>query len=416
MGLDTGLSSSSKVPTLVALFTELLAEKASTSIMANLPSIERRQPTRGPPPRPCLCEFSPLTSSRLERSLIQGEQMANTIAHLFPILDSQSSSPLARRAVQAPLDSTGCRTEYRPLPSRSILSKVNSKRRMPFAYAINPYRGCEFACRYCYARYAHEFLELTPDDFEHKIYFKQNTAWLLAQEMKHLKPGTEIALGTATDPYQPLERRQKITRSLLQVFAETTGFGLGIVTKSTLILRDRDLLQQIAQRHKLTIHFTVTTVDTRLARILEPRAPRPDLRIRALAGIRRAGLRAGVLCSPLMPGITDSPTSIRAVAKAAAAAGANFFAAGVLFLKPCSLPTFLDFVGRHFPAQLEAYKQRYATNAFVSSAYRKRVEDLVQQVRQEYQLGRRYGGQDAETQTESPEPVELQPWLPFAGA
>lgn len=285
---------------------------------------------------------------------------------------------------------------------------------MPFTYAINPYRGCEFACRYCYARYAHEFLELTPEDFEHKIYFKQNAAWLLAQELKHLKPGTEIALGTATDPYQPLERAQQITRSLLEVFAASRGFGLGIVTKSTLILRDRDLLQQIAQRHKLTISFTVTTVDTHLARILEPRAPRPDLRLQALAGVRQVGLRAGVLCSPLMPGITDSPGSIGAVAKAAAAAGANFFAAGALFLKPSSLPTFLEFVGRHFPAQLEAYKQRYGTSAFVSPAYRKRVEDLVQRVRQEYKLGRRYGRHDAEIQPESPEPVELQPWLPFA--
>ncbi|HEY6488359.1 MAG: radical SAM protein [Terracidiphilus sp.] len=342
--------------------------------------------------------------------------MANLAGSLFPILDQQPISPLARRAGLAPLDSSGCLTEYRPLPSRSILSKVNSKRRMPFTYAINPYRGCEFACRYCYARYAHEFLELTPQDFEHKIYFKQNAAWLLAQELKHLKPGAEIALGTATDPYQPLERKQKITRSLLEIFATTRGFGLGIVTKSTLILRDRDLLQQIARRHKLTIHFTITTVDTRLARVLEPRAPRPDLRLQTLAGICQAGLRAGVLCSPLMPGITDSPRSIGAVAKAAAAAGANFFAAGALFLKPCSLPTFLDFVGRHFPAQLEAYKQRYGTNAFVSPAYRKRVEDLVQRIRREYKLGSRYGGQDAEIQPEIPDPVQLQPWLPFAGS
>jgi DNA repair photolyase len=335
---------------------------------------------------------------------------------LFPILDSRPISPLARTAAEAPLDSTGCLTEYRPLASRSILSKVNSKRKMPFTYAINPYRGCEFACRYCYARYAHEFLELTPDEFEHKIYFKENAGWLLKQELKQLKPGTEIALGTATDPYQPLERKQGITRSLLQVFAETRGFGLGIVTKSTLIVRDLALLKQIGQRHKLTVHLTVTTTDQMLARILEPRAPRPDLRLRVVGRLRRAGLTAGVICSPLMPGITDSRSSISAVAKAAAAVDASFFAAGPLFLKPCSLPTFLDFLRKHFPGQLEAYKQRYATSAFVSPAYRSRIQELVNLIRRENRLGQRYVEEETvKNAIESSAQVELQPWLPFSG-
>lgn len=332
---------------------------------------------------------------------------------LFPILDSKSVSPLARTAAQSPLDSTGCLTEYRPLPSRSILSKVNSKRKLPFTYAINPYRGCEFACRYCYARYAHEFLEMTPEDFEHKIYFKPNAAWLLAQELKRLKPGTDIALGTATDPYQPIERKQKITRSLLDVFAQTRGFGLGIVTKSTLIVRDLDLLKEIAKRHKLTVHLTVTTLDRDLARILEPRAPRPDLRIQTVARLRQAGLRAGVMCSPLMPGITDSRSSISAVAKAAASVDASFFFAGALFLKPCSLPTFLDFVGRHFPNQLDAYKRRYATSAFVSAAYKDRIAELVNLIRSENNLGQRYPQEAIENAMEKNSALAMQPWLPF---
>jgi DNA repair photolyase len=341
--------------------------------------------------------------------------MANTF--LFPILDAKQISRLARSAADAPLDSAGCLTEYRPLTTRSILTKVNSKRKLPFTYAINPYRGCEFACRYCYARYAHEFLELTPEEFEHKIYFKENAAWLLAQELKKLKPGTEIALGTATDPFQPLEQKQRITRSLLEVFARTSGFGLGVVTKSTLILRDIDLLKEIASRHKLTIHVTVTTTDRNLARILEPRAPRPDLRISTVARLRRAGLRTGVMCSPLMPGITDSPSSIRAVAKAAAAADASFFFAGALFLKPCSLPTFLSFVGQHFPDQLEAYKRRYANSAFVSTEYRKRMEELVNSIRVENKLGqRRAEKQPSPSSVGNSQPIELQPWLPFFGS
>src|ERR1700761_311416 len=119
---------------------------------------------------------------------------------LFPILDSPASSTLARAAAAAPLHSTGCLTEYRAIASRSIVGKTVSKRGLPFTHTINPYRGCEFACRYCYARFTHEFLEIPdPDEFEHKIYFKQNAAWLLAQELARLKPGTEIALGTATD-------------------------------------------------------------------------------------------------------------------------------------------------------------------------------------------------------------------------
>src|SRR5579863_6152983 len=314
---------------------------------------------------------------------------------IFPILQSSPLQPsplagLARTAAEAPLDSTGCLTEYRPLTSRSIVNKVISNRGLPFSHAINPYRGCEFACRYCYARYTHEFLEMTPGDFERKIYFKQNASWLLDQELKRLKPGTQIAIGTATDPYQPLERKLKITRSLLEVFARHSGFRLGIISKSALISRDIDVLKEIARNNQLTVHITVTTMNAKLARQLEPRAPRPDLRIRTLAQMRHAGLRAGVMCSPLMPGITDSASSIRAVARAASAAGASFLASGALFLKSCSLPTFLGFVGEHFPEQLEAYKRRYAGSAFVSSAYKERMGALVDQICKEFKLGKRH--------------------------
>jgi DNA repair photolyase len=337
---------------------------------------------------------------------------------LFPILEHPPSR-LARSAADAPLDSTGCLTEYRPLQTRSIVGKTTSNRGLPFTHTINPYRGCEFACRYCYARYTHEFLELRdPEEFERKIYFKENAAWLLAHELAQLKPGTEIALGTATDPYQPLERKQRITRSLLEVFARKSGFRLGIVTKSTLITRDIDVLNEVAARHQLTIHLTVTTMNAKLARILEPRAPRPDLRMQTVARLREAGLRAGVLCSPLMPGITDSRSSINYVARAAAAAGASFLAAGALFLKPCSQPTFFRFVKEHFPDKLADYERRYAGGAFVSTEYRKRVTDLVESICREHKLGKRYFDQLASGDGPG-KPVErvvAQPWLPFAGA
>jgi DNA repair photolyase len=341
--------------------------------------------------------------------------MAN-MESLFPILESKSITPLARRAAQASLDSSGHLIEYRPLDSRSILTKVVSGRKLPFTHSINPYRGCEFGCRYCYARYTHEFLEFSPDEFERKIYFKQNAAWLLEQELKRLKPGTEIALGTATDPYQPLERRQRVTRSLLEVFARQTGFKLGIVTKSALISRDIDLLEKIAEKNSLTLHITVTTMNTKLARILEPRAPRPDLRIRTVAELREAGLRTGVMCSPLMPGITDTRPSIDAVARAAAAAGADFLFAGALFLKSCSQPTFLKFVGENFPSQLEAYKKRYSSSAFVSAEYKNRVRDLVESIRREHKLGVRYSGHSEwqDMHGGAVPAASKQPWLPFS--
>ena len=210
-----------------------------------------------------------------------------------------------------------------------------------------------------------------------------------------------IAIGTATDPYQPIERRARITRGILEVFAGERGLSLGIVTKSTLIERDIDLLQQIAEKNDLTVHITITTNDPRLARILEPRAPRPDLRFRTLRRLREAGLRAGVMCSPLMPGITDSAHAVNTMGRKSREADASFFFANPLFLKLCSKATFLAFVHEHFPELDAVYAKRYQ-DAFVSRAYQNRVADLVAAVRKKYRLGIRF----AETRTVSGENTE----------
>ena len=281
--------------------------------------------------------------------------------------------------------------EFRTLQTRSLLNRVVSKRGIFFDWAINPYRGCEFGCRYCYARYTHEFLDKAdPLLFEREIYIKQQAAWLLRQELKQVAPDEEIALGTATDPYQPIERRAKVTRSVLEVFAEHAGLTLGIVTKSTLIERDVDLLVQIAARNRLTICLTITTPDARLARVLEPRAPRPDLRFSTVERLREAGLRVGILCSPLMPGITDTAPALERMAAKARKAGACFLSAQPLFLKPCSRPVFLRFVEDHFPQLLPAYETRYRERAFVSKAYAERVRALVQAVVRKHGLGERF--------------------------
>ena len=335
--------------------------------------------------------------------------MAKLQPDLFPILPAESTPPtgIARLATAGAPCGDGHLVEFRTLPVRSILNNSISRRRLMFSKSINPFRGCEFACRYCYARYTHEFMELRqPEDFERKIFIKQNAAWLLRQELRHVRPGEEIALGTATDPYQPVERTAQVTRSLLEVFAEQSGLRLGIVTKSTLIERDILLLQQIAARNELVLHLTITTPDVKLARILEPRAPRPDLRFRTVSRLRKAGLRAGILCSPLLPGITDTLEALDAMARRARRADASFFAAQPLFLKPCSRETYLAFVRENFPKLEAMYRRRFDADAFVSRAYEQRMATLVDVVTRKHGLHLR--GTDAlltHDVTANPEPA-----------
>ncbi|GGA53009.1 hypothetical protein GCM10011507_00080 [Edaphobacter acidisoli] len=337
--------------------------------------------------------------------------MAKTTSpNLFPILDQPHLTGIARLAAEATHADQGHLIEFRALNVRSVLNHTTSRRGLPFAWSINPYRGCEFACRYCYARYTHEFMELRdPASFERIIFLKKNAAWLLQQELRHIDPADEIALGTATDPYQPIERRARITRSLLEVFAAHSGYRLGIVTKSTLIARDTDLLQQIARRNSLTVHITITTEDTSLARKLEPRAPRPDLRFATVTRLRAAGLRVGILCCPLLPGITDSEETLDGMARRAAAHGACFFSANPLFLKPCSRPTFLSFVREHFPTLVADYARRYSHADFVSPAYRTEIATRVARICRRYNLGRRSVG---EMMTIPPQPAAALPFTP----
>src|SRR5260370_986192 len=195
------------------------------------------------------------------------------MAELFPQLEPPSPLVgIARLAAEGEAIAEGHQVEYLAIENRSLLAKCTSSR-VPFAWMINPYRGCEFACKYCYARYTHEFMELRDGlDFERKIYVKQHAAWLLRQELKQVRPGQSIAIGTATDPYQPAERKFGITRSILEEFALHEGLSLGIVTKSHLVLRDLDLLRAIAAKNRLSVHITITTLQTKLARVLEPRA------------------------------------------------------------------------------------------------------------------------------------------------
>jgi len=299
---------------------------------------------------------------------------------------------IARIAAEGESLREGHNVEYFTLGIRSLLSRVVSQRNLPFQWAINPYRGCEFACKYCYARYTHEFMELRDGvDFERKIFVKQHAAELLRRELRRVKSGESIAIGTATDPYQPAERRFEVMLTILEELARHSGLEIGIVTKSNMVVRDIEILRRVAEYNQLYVNLTVTTVDTELARVLEPRAPRPDLRLEAVRQLNLAGVDAGVICAPVLPEITDRPRDLEALVKAASEAGARYIYANPLFLKPCSAAVFMPFLEEHFPALVELYRRRYTDHAFLPKGYSERLSRLMANLRQRYGIGGEHG-------------------------
>src|SRR5712691_8012504 len=304
---------------------------------------------------------------------------------------------IARLAAFSPPAETRRKSEERPeyfvLPVKSILNRCASNR-VTYEWTINPYRGCEFACKYCYARYTHEYMELDGSEFEKKIYVKKDAAPLLAHDISRKysyaskssggeKPD-HIAIGTATDPYQPAEREHGVTRACLEELGKREGLSISIITKSNQIVRDIDVLKKIATRSSLQIDITVTTMRPRLARMLEPRAPRPDLRLAAVKELREAGLQVGVSASPLLPGITDGEGELESVAAAAKEAGAQWFFSGVLFLMPSSARQFLPFVGEKFPRLARRYEQWYSKNGYAPEEYRRKASERVARIRRKY--------------------------------
>jgi DNA repair photolyase len=212
----------------------------------------------------------------------------------------------------------------------------------------------------------------------------------LRQELRRVKPGEDIALGTATDPYQPAEKRYEVTRAILEEFARHSGLELGIVTKSNLVLRDSDVLLDIAKNNQLFVNLTITTLNTDLARILEPRAPRPDLRLDAMRKLNELGIQAGVICAPVLPSITDSPRDLEALVRATAEAGGKYIFANSLFLKPCSAAVFLPFLEQHFPHLVKSYAERFSGQSFLSQSYRRRLSQLMARLREKYGIQNKY--------------------------
>jgi DNA repair photolyase len=285
--------------------------------------------------------------------------------------------------------------KYYGSPARSIL---NDPETTGMGYwSINPYVGCAFGCAYCYARYAHRYVmeRAASDDrmgaalgeafaelppwlaFERNIFVKHNAPEILSRTLRHgsdkhlaLLDGEAIVIGTATDPYQPAERRFRVTRRILEVLAEHPGLTVCVISKSPLITRDIDVLSRIARSSDLSVHISLITLNRELARRLEPRAPTPEARLRALARLREAGIDTGINCMPVLPGITDNASDLDALVKRVAEAGATYVGACALRLQSAARKRYLPFIEKEFPHLAERYSNTYAHGYQAGERYR----------------------------------------------
>lgn len=297
---------------------------------------------------------------------------------------------IARLAAQGHSLDSKRRVAYRTLPTRKWLNRCHSQR-VPFHWSINPYRGCEFGCKYCYARFTHEFLERRDaDSFETEIYVKEWDAAAFRQELAAVRPGHILGVGTATDPYQPAERRFGRTRQVLEALSEIAGTSIFITSKSNLVTRDAALLKQVASSNELGVTLTVTTMDRHLARLTEPYAPRPDLRMKAVARLTDTGINVDVIANPVLPLLTDSEENLESVARAAKRAGARHFGAHVVFLKPSAQRVFFPFLAEHFPQYLRRYEANFRAGAYLRGAYPERIAALVNTIRERVGIGMRH--------------------------
>ena len=262
---------------------------------------------------------------------------------------------------------------------KTLLNRVRPP--MPFHWSINPYRGCQHACAYCYARPSHITFDMDGrGDFEGHIFAKVNAAEVLHTELRRRSWRREpVTIGTVVDPYQPLEGRYRLTRAILQELAAARTPAT-IITKNTMILRDLDVLQRLQARAGCTILVSVTSLDAALLRRMEPGTPPPRKRLEALRRLVEAGIPAGVIAAPLLPGITDGEASLDALATLAAVNHARFFFAGALRLGEGIEPAFYPFLERERPDLLPIYRRLYP-HGFAPREYTERLHTRVVAIR-----------------------------------
>ena len=350
-----------------------------------------------------------------------------------PQLDLLPSRP----AVQPP------RNPAAPLPvlderrsrgTRFIGLQVNSVLNTPAStgmgfWSINPYVGCEFGCMYCYARETHRWtmeradgrsggqvdgrtggraisngkalkeddvasdrpsarppFRLPPEEaFEKEILVKTDVAEVLTRTLNPAKlAGHSLVIGTATDPYQPAERQFRLTRRILDVLRAYHGLSIEIITKSSLVTRDLDLLQELSARNDVTVNISLATADARLARLLELRSPVPAARLRALHRLTESGIYAGLLVAPIIPGVTDDWAGLARLMEAAKEAGARYVIGSALRLGPAARHRFLPFLAREFPALAERYRRHYDGKDHVSQSYQDALTRRLRLLKQTY--------------------------------
>ncbi|HET7600140.1 MAG TPA: radical SAM protein [Gemmatimonadales bacterium] len=284
------------------------------------------------------------------------------------LLGSGTHSPSGAQAWST-LDQRARGASFVALPVRSVLN-TPAATGMNF-WSLNPYVGCEFGCAYCYARDTHRYAVeragrtgagLPPWlDFERRILVKTEAPAVLARTLRPARLGEHsLVIGTATDPYQPAERRFRLTRRLLETLLGFSGLSIGLITKSPLVTRDLDLLSQLAERHDVSVNISLATLDAALARRLEPRTPVPRARIRALRRLAEAGLHAGLLVAPILPCLTDGQAALSALFAAAKDAGAGYVVGMALRLGPAARRRFLPFLAQEFPDLAPRYERHYA--------------------------------------------------------
>jgi DNA repair photolyase len=272
--------------------------------------------------------------------------------------------------------------EYREEPCKVALNRV---RGMPFDWSLNPYMGCVHRCTFCYVR-AFERRADRPADHRYgtSIRVKVNVAEVLRRELARRSWRAEgIAIGAATDPYQPAEGRYRLTRACIQALAEAAN-PFSIITRGPLIVRDVDVLAEAARRAEVSVTFSVPTVDPDVWRTTEPGTAPPRQRLRALRTLVDAGIRASVGLAPILPGLSDRPDQLAAVVQAAREAGACGVWANLLYLRPGTREHFLDCLSRDWPELLPEYERLYAGRAYLSSADTEPVRSAVRALAQEH--------------------------------
>jgi DNA repair photolyase len=316
------------------------------------------------------------------------------------------------------LDTRAARgTTFHQVPVKTVLNSPATTG-MGF-WSLNPYVGCEFGCSYCYARETHRWVSErtegngergtgngeqgtengpspTPftvhrspftaaEAFEHRIFVKADAAAVLLRTLDPAKlAGASLVIGTATDPYQPAERKFKLTRGILEALLGWRGLSLGLITKSPLVTRDLDLLQRLSERHEVSVNISLSSLNAPLLRRLERRSPAPHARIRALKTLIDGGIHTGLLIAPILPGITDDRAGLATLMRAAKAAGAKYAVGQPLRLGPAIVPQFMPVLEQEFPDLVERYRQHYGNGNYVSATYQKALMHRLHQLQEEF--------------------------------